>query len=47
MVKTLENKTDAESMINDNADLLKDVTAKLLDPQITASKKKADFSSIL
>ena len=45
MVKTLENKTDAESMINDNADLLKDVTAKLLDPQITASKKLADFNA--
>ena len=46
MVKTLESKTDAESMINDNADLLKDVTAKLLDPQITASKKKADFNAV-
>jgi Asp-tRNA(Asn)/Glu-tRNA(Gln) amidotransferase C subunit len=47
MVKTLENKTDAESMINDSTALLKSVSVNLQDPQIATSKKLQDFTDEL
>ena len=43
MVKTLENKTDAESMINDSTALINEVSTNLQDQQIATSKKLKDF----
>ena len=43
MVKTLENKTDAEKMISDSVALLDEVSTKLQDQQIAISKKLRGF----
>ena len=43
MVKTLETKTDAESMINDSTSLLKNALANLNDPQMASSNKLKGF----
>jgi hypothetical protein len=47
MVKTLENKTDAEKMINDSVALLDETATNLQDQEIAASKKLPDFKNEL
>ena len=46
MVKTLENKTDAEKMISDSSNLLQTAFTNLQDPQLTSSKKLTDFKDV-
>ena len=46
MVKTLENKTDAEKMISDSSDLLQQAFTNLQDPQLASSTKLTDFKDV-
>jgi hypothetical protein len=47
MVKTLENKTDAESMISDSGTLLQQAEKNLKDPQLASSTKLPAFNKVL